>query len=192
MDLKNIEIEVGVMRELASSLVKLQGEPEAQKRALAWLCETFQFAGPKNVAVEKLSLITTNLEKKSDKLSMLGAEMPGIAMITSDNEFALTLRDLKAKSQLDAARRLAHVAIYSYARLFKTSDMPSVEVTGLLKSWRVYDGNSRAMIANSQGLIRTKEGGIALDAHAKQEAESYIEEILNPEIKGTWAPGKRK
>jgi hypothetical protein len=183
------DIEVKVMGELAVALSKLEDKPDAQKRALKWLCERFDFE------IKNQSVNHANKNDKSSIVADLATtapsstsnEMPGIACLTSDGEYRVTMRDLKAKNKLDAANRLVHVCIYSYTQMQNLPDMPSRLLTSILKDWRVYDGNTRVLISKSKGLIRTKEGGLALDAHAKRDALKYIAEILNDEIAGKWS-----
>lgn len=184
------DIEIEVMGELVVSLMKLEAKPEAQQRAIKWVCERFNFS-TKAIETSKFNNASSNT-RGVDFAQLPSDQFAGIAEISPDGDFVLTLRDLKAKSQLDAARRLIHIAIFTYSRLVKVPDMPSKELTKILKDWRVYDGNVRALISKSKGLIRTKDGGLALDAHSKNDAELFISEILNSEIKGLWAPGKNK
>jgi hypothetical protein len=114
-------------------------------------------------------------------------ELPGVARLTDAGELRITARDLKAKSGLDAAVRLAHVAIYAHERLTGQPLSSRKGLTPLLKEWRLYDGNARARLAKERGIIRSGDS-LTLDAHARRDAERYVEEILNEELTGQWRP----
>src|SRR5690242_7776569 len=49
--------------------------------------------------------------------ALQGGEFPGVARMSDSGDLKITARDLKAKSGLDAAVRLAHIAIYAHERL---------------------------------------------------------------------------
>jgi hypothetical protein len=112
-------------------------------------------------------------------------EIPGVARVTDTGDLVITARDLKARSALDAAVRLAHVSIYAHHQLTGQHLSSRKGLTPLLKAWRVYDGNTRARLAKDRGIIRTGDS-LMLDAHARRDAERYVEEILNDEVTGQW------
>ena len=114
-------------------------------------------------------------------------ELPGIAQLSDKGDLRITIRDLKAKSALDAAVRLAVVATYAHEELTGQKLSSRRCLTPLLKQWRLYDGNSRARLAREKGIIREGDN-LSLDAHARRDAERFIEEIRNQTIKGTWRP----
>jgi hypothetical protein len=60
-------------------------------------------------------------------------ELAGVARLTENGELRLTARDLKAKSGLDAAVRLAHVAVYAHEKLTGQSLSSAKGLTPLLK-----------------------------------------------------------
>lgn len=60
-------------------------------------------------------------------------------------------------------------------------------LTPILKEWRLYDGNTRARLSKERGILRDGDN-LSLDAHARRDAERFIEEISDPEIKGQWKP----
>ena len=114
-------------------------------------------------------------------------EIDGIAMLDGDDAIRVTVRDLKARSGLDAAVRIAHVAIYACEKLLKRPMSSRNELTPLLKEWRLYDGNTRARLAKEKGIVRDDDN-LKLDAHARKAAEGYISEVLDENISGRWKP----
>jgi hypothetical protein len=114
-------------------------------------------------------------------------EIPGVARLNDSGDLHITIRDLKARSGLDAAVRLAHVAIHAYHQMTGQALSSSKGLTPILKSWRIYDGNTRARLAKEKGIVRTGDD-LSLDAHAARDAQRFIEEILDPSIDGTWRP----
>ena len=102
-------------------------------------------------------------------------ELPGIARLTSDGQFQMTLSELKARSRLQAAVRLAMIAIYAHQRLTGRPLSSRQFLTPLLKEWHLYDGNTRARIAREQGVIRNGDD-LSLEGAARREAERFISE----------------
>jgi len=114
-------------------------------------------------------------------------EIAGIARLTDSGELKITIRDLKARSGLDAAVRLAHVAIYAYEKLTGAAFSSRQGLTPILREWRLYDGNSRSRLAKEKGILRDGDE-LRLDAHSRRDAEKYITEILDASMEGTWRP----
>ncbi len=118
-----------------------------------------------------------------------GNEIPGVAKLMDSGELKLTVRDLKAKSTNDAAIRLAHIAIYAYETLTGEASVSGRKVlVPLLRKWRAYDGNTRAVLAKQKGLVRQGDQ-VSLDEFARQDAERFIEEIRDSGLQGSWQPG---
>lgn len=116
------------------------------------------------------------------------SEIPGIARLTDKGDLKLTIRDIKAKSANDAARRLAYIVIFVNEKLTgqKTMSSPKVLVP-ILKEWRAYDPNTRKKLKEDKGIIRDGEQ-LSLDAHARKEAESMVREVSDDSIEGAWKP----
>lgn len=114
-------------------------------------------------------------------------EIPGVAKLSDSGELKITARDLKAKSGLDAAVRLTHIAIYAYEKFTGQPLSSRHGLTPLLKEWRLYDGNARARISRDRGIIRNDDS-LSLDAHARADAERYISEVQDHDAQGSWKP----
>ena len=112
-------------------------------------------------------------------------EIPGIAKVTESGELKITIRDLKASSGLNAALRIAHIAIHACESLLDRGMSSRNELTPILKQWRVYDGNTRAKIGADKGILRDGDT-LTLDAHARRLAEQFIDDVLNPDVEGKW------
>jgi len=119
-------------------------------------------------------------------------EIPGIAMYNGDDKITFTFQDIKAKNARDAAVRLALVTCHVYKHFTGKDEMPRAKIlTPLLKSWRLTSGSVVGAIADHRGII--SEGGkknstLKLDFHAKKDAKTVIEEILNKDVAGKWKP----
>jgi hypothetical protein len=114
-------------------------------------------------------------------------EVPGIARLTDTGDLRITIRDLKARSGLDAAVRLALVSIYAHEKMTGQPLSSRKNLTPILKEWRLYDGNTRARLSKERGILRDGDS-LSLDAHARRDAERFVEEISDPEVKGEWKP----
>jgi PAS domain S-box-containing protein len=103
-------------------------------------------------------------------------ELPGIACLAESGEFRITVCDLKARSRLAAAVRLAQIAIYAHERLTGRPLSSRKGLTPLLKAWGLYDGNTRARLAKEPGIVRSDDS-LSLDPQARRRAEQVIEEL---------------
>lgn len=176
--------EIKALIEINSAFADL--EPEAVERVLEYVAKkhgiTKSFSKRHEGSQEQV---------KNDPLSGISlseSEIPGIATLSDSGQFKLTVRDFKAKNTRDAAIRILLVTVWSYMKL--TND-PSVSsklvVKPQLEAFRAYSGNTRQAIADHRGIIRNGDA-LSLDAHARDEAEKYVEEILDDSISGSWKP----
>lgn len=106
-------------------------------------------------------------------------ELPGVACLTESGEFRITIRDLRPKSGLDAAVRLAQIAIYAHERLTGRPLSSRKGLTPLLKERGLYDGNARARLAKERGIVRSGDN-LSLDPEAWRNAERLVEELRGP------------
>lgn len=105
-----------------------------------------------------------------------GSEIPGVALIDEEGRLRITLRDLGGKTKTEKARRLVYIAIRAYGKLTGEEGVSSRQiVTPILKEWRLYDGNSRAMMASDKGIQRNGDV-LRLDVPGKREADEFIAE----------------
>lgn len=175
--------EIKAINAVSEALSELD-DPEMRKRVLRWANEKFGCApSPMSPMPAAGSAVVAN-STGSDK------EIPGIAKV-SESGFRLTVRDVKARSAIDAGLRLTHIAIRAHEQLTGQRTVSSKHIlVPLLKNWRVYDGNFRAALAKHKGIIRNGDE-LELDFHAQSDADKYIAEVLDSSIEGTWKPGLR-
>lgn len=115
-------------------------------------------------------------------------EIPGIAALTPDGEFKLTVRDVKASNTNDAAVRIAHLVIWAHQQLKGEPSVSSKKVlVPILRKWRAYTGNTRNILAKHQGILREGDK-LSLDMHAAKAAQKYADEALDEAVMGSWAP----
>ena len=180
-----IHSEIDAMRVVAEAIENL-ADPEARMRVLSWLAS--KFGAPRYEAGKK-DLRHGSGEGAS--LPITEEELPGIARRTANGDLEVTVRDLKAKSTIDAAMRLAHIVIYANEKLKGERAVSSRKVLlPILKEWRAYDGNTRPALAHHKGIHRDGDQ-LSLDTIAKKDAEKYISEILDDSVTGTWNPNGR-
>lgn len=157
-------------------------DAEARQRVIAYVLSRYVASDSKIAALQKQLHEPANVSRASP---ILKNEIPGIGKLDESGELRLTVRNLKARSGLDAAVRLAYVAIYTFQQLAGLPLSSQKGLTPLLKTWRVYDGNTRNRLAKDKGIIR-KNDDLSLDAHGTRDAERYIQEILDDELEGKW------
>lgn len=158
-------------------------DDEERSRVLQWAYT--KYAG-------RLGLATTPATRGTHlpvvSSTQVGNEIPGIATLTASGEFKFTVRKIKAKNANDAAVRIAHIAILAYRQLTNEQTVSSKRVVvPILKTWRAYSGNTRYVLANHKGIIRDGDN-LSLDAHSMNEAQRYLDEVLDESIDGTWTP----
>jgi hypothetical protein len=120
------------------------------------------------------------------------SEIRGVAVKSREGDLRMTIRDLKAKTAKDAARRLTYVTILANELLFGSRELSSRKVlVPVLREYRLYDGNTRRLIAEDKGIMRNGDS-LTLDAHARAEAESFLHDIQDTSSKGTWQPGSQR
>ncbi len=182
-----IDAEVAAISSISSALVGL--EEDARVRVLKWAWAKFLTKETPSNKQTREGTENDTRERPLDK------EIPGVALVTKEGYLKITARDIKAKSTIDAAVRLAHIAIKAYCELTGQDSMSSRKVlTPLLKEWRAYDGNTRRALSTHRGILREGDN-LMLDAHAKKDAERFVTEILDDEVQGTWKPaasGKKR
>ena len=180
--------ELECMRTIDQSL---QGMPDdtTRTRIANWVASKYLGLGI-YVSARKPSTAVLGSAGRSETETV--GEIAGIAKLSQSGEVQLTVRDFKAKSTNDAAIRLVHVLIWATKKLTGEASASSKHsIVPWLRKYRCYDGNTRGAIAKDKGLVRDGDQ-LSLDFHAEQNAERFMEEILNPEIEGKWKPGPTK
>jgi hypothetical protein len=176
------DAELEAMRVIGTALANL--DPGARVRVLNWIGSHFAIGTPPTQMppAHGLQMVggTTEVE----------TEIPGIARLT-DAGLEITVRDLKAKSALDAAIRLAHVVLLAKEKLTGAKTVSSrKELVPILKQWRLYDGNTRLALGQHKGILR-KGDDLSLDAISRRDAEMFIQQVLDDSVLGSWNPNGR-
>lgn len=172
--------EIEAMSVINEALSKVD-DAQTRARILRWAVERF---GPIGGGLPGTAAASARPQLGDD-------EIPGIAKIDKEGKFHLTVRDLKAKGTIDAAMRLVHIAVRAHGLLSGEREVSSKNVVlPLLKSWRVYDGNTRAAIARHKGIVRSGDM-LQLDVHAEKDADKYIADTLDADVQGSWKPTAR-
>jgi hypothetical protein len=183
-----IDAEIEAMKAIGDALEALP-DTEARSRVIAWAASRFST----NLSAPAMSP-ARNLPSYSVPAphGQRGKEIPGIARIADNGNLELTIRDLKARSTIDASIRLAHIAIFANEQLTGSTSLSSRKVlVPILKSWRCYDGNTRPALAKQKGILRTGDN-LSLDAIARKDAEKYITEVLDDAAVGNWNPNAKR
>lgn len=177
--------ELAAIATISAAMEKIP-DREARQRVLSYVADRFVGAAQE----KRAHTLPSNIARARDSAAAVTSRqfaVGGIAQLSDTGELKITIRDLKAKSALDAAIRLALVAIYAFEQLAGKRLSSRKSLTPLLKQWRLYDGNTRARLARERGIMRDGDN-LSLDEHAKLEAQKYIDDIQNPELNGTWKP----
>jgi hypothetical protein len=190
------DAEMAALGAISTSLAAVEDQ-EARERVLAYAVARFApnllaRAAPRTLPIVPGKVGSPSVSTLSEGLAAGPGgtkEIPGVARLTEAGDLKVTIRDLKAKSGLDAAARLAIVSIYAYNQLAGQAFSSSKGLTPILKQWRLYDGNTRRKLAAEKGILRDGDG-LTLDAHAERDAVRMIEEIREPSVEGTWKPSR--
>jgi len=187
--------EIAAMESVSDALSQLS-DSEARRRVIGYILARFapenppqssEPVAPTGWGTTRAAIASAPSLGTAD-VSQGEREIPGIARLSDAGELKITIRDLKARSGLDAAVRLAHVAIYAYERLTGGQALSSSRgLTPILREWRLYDGNTRTRLAKEKGMLRDGDE-LRLDAHSRRDAEKYIGEILDSAVEGKWRP----
>lgn len=182
------DLEVTAIATISRVLARLE-DAEARKRVISYVLARYVGTNISTVMPSNNTLSPTIPTQASGSAvsETSSREIAGIARVTESGELRITIRDLKARSGLDAAVRLAHVAIYAHVVLLGIPMSSAKGLTPILKMWRLYDGNTRTRLAREKGIVRSGDD-LALDAHATRDAQRFIEEILDPNVEGSWRP----
>jgi len=180
--MKTVDDEVEAITKVNQALSSVKDEV-VRGRVLSWAISKYGSALNKEKSFVNEKKVDTNFPRGGD-------EIAGIAKKTEAG-IEITVRDLKAKNQLNAGLRLALVSIYAYEELTGERGVSSRRfLSPLLQEWRLYDGNVRKMLANYKGIIRNGDS-LTLDRPARKEAEQFINDILNEEVAGKWSPSRK-
>lgn len=178
--------EIEVLGKVDEALAGLAGE-DARGRVIRWASEKYGVAIAKPpVGTQQFVPGQTGISIASPPVGS-GGEIPGIAKFVGE-ELRIIARDINATSTNDAAIRLAHIAIRANEVLTGAESVSSRHiVTPILKTWRAYTGNTRAVIANQKGILRNGDL-VSLDEHGKRDADEFIRQCLDPSVEGSWNP----
>lgn len=179
--------ELDALTAICKALNLLEDE-KSKQRVMDYAYSRFGLQ-PASLGQKKTQGEGSRAEELGEKLdAKIHTEIPGIARLTDKGDLKFTIRDLKARSTNDAARRLAYIVIHVNEKLTgqKTLSSPKTLVP-ILREWRAYDPNTRKKMKEDKGIIRDGEL-LSLDAHAQKEAESMIREIQDDSIEGSWKP----
>jgi hypothetical protein len=180
------DVELNVMAGMLKEVSKIKEDPAAVNRVMVWLSNKLNFA---SVAPKGPSR-PSNGDKGSQTSEQQQGAHSEIAEINEDGTLLLHLRDLKAKTKIDATKRLVLITLLLAEELSGKKTVSSKNVLlPLLKEWRVYDGNTREFIATYQGIHR-KGDELSLDKPGKDEARKYLAEIADETIIGSWSPAQ--
>ena len=118
-------------------------------------------------------------------------ELAGIAEKGDQGKVHVVVNDLKAKTGLDAVRRLTYITLLSRRQLLSETKTPRKALVEVLRSYNLYDGNARACIAKDKGLVRDGRKTLALSHPAIPMAREFVKDIQDETKMGTWRPTSR-
>jgi PAS domain S-box-containing protein len=162
------DLEIAALAASTAALSRLP-DAEARRRVLSYVLA-------RCLPAESASLPTS---PGLPEMGQAASELPGIARLTGAGEFVITLRQLGARSRLEAAVRLARIAIYAHEFLAGRPLSSRKTLTPLLKAWGLYDGNTRSRLAREPGILRRGDE-LTLDGAARQSVERLLAGMLSP------------
>jgi PAS domain S-box-containing protein len=166
---------------IAKSSAAIQELPdsEARRRVLTYVMDRyFPETGSSRQLSASASQPVSVAVSGTRAREFTGGDLQGVARITNDGDFELVIREFWASSRLDAAVRLAKLAIYAHERLTGAAMSSRTSLTPLLKGWHLYDGNTRARLARERGIIRSGDS-LSLDDLEKSRADRSVIEMLS-------------
>jgi hypothetical protein len=184
----NADEEVFAISTINAALTGLR-DPAAKQRVLDYVLARHLHAAPVRTAASPVA--TKRAPRKSSESvesqseGPVANEIPRVARLMANGDLRVLVRDVKARSKLNAAVRMAHIAIYAYEKLAGAPLQSRTGLTPVLKSHRLYDGNTRSRIAKEPGIVRDGDQ-LTLDDNARQAAEKYIGEALDASVEGKW------
>jgi hypothetical protein len=103
----------------------------------------------------------------------------------------MTLRlvgDLKAKSAMDAAKRLIYITLLVRRDLLQEKKTKRAIVNDVLKSYNLYDGNTRNIIPKDRALVCEGLEYVSLSGAATPIAWEYVKAVQDSSVTGSWRP----
>jgi hypothetical protein len=89
---------------------------------------------------------------------------------------------------LDAAKRLAYITLLAKRELLQEKKTDRATFNKVLKSYNLYDGNTRSLISKDKALVKEGKKLIYLSAAGIPQARQFVEEIRDSSISGKWTP----
>ncbi len=106
-------------------------------------------------------------------------ELSGVAEVDRRGHVQITAPDLRARNAMDAATRLIYVGLLARRVLLEETKSPRGSVIALLRSHKLYDGNTRRIIPNEEALVKEGRQSIELTPAGVAKAWSFVREIRN-------------
>lgn len=151
-----------------------------------------QLPGTEEVEASEAELVTPIGATASTDVSVDAAatDVQNLKQIfrLSGEKLQLEENHLKATSQLDYARRLTFLFLYAQQQLRSIEHTPRADLTAILTEEKVYDGNTRNWINNSDDL-KVEGDTVRLVAEGRRLAKKYLSEVVDDSIEKGWMPG---
>ena len=108
-----------------------------------------------------------------------GHELTGVAEVDRRGIVQITAPDLRARNAMDAATRLIYVGLLARRVLLEETKSPRGSVIALLRSHKLYDGNTRRIIPNDGALVKEGRQSIELSPAGVAKAWTFVREMRN-------------
>src|SRR2546427_8179802 len=99
-----------------------------------------------------------------------------------DGNVHIVVTDLKAKNAMDAARRLIYVTLLARRELLQEKKTERATIKELLRSYNLYDGNTRNIIPKDRSLVREGRKYVSLSGAAVPIAGEFVKAIQDATI----------
>jgi PAS domain S-box-containing protein len=181
---KHHDFELAAIAKSSAALEELS-DGAARRRVLTYVMNRYlQETGADRRQIATISEATPAVPGMRAQ-EIVEEDLQGLARLTEDGEFEIVISEFWASSRLDAAVRLAKLAIYAHQRLTGRALSSRAGLTPLLKHWRLYDGNTRARLARERDIVRS---GDSLSLH-EQETRGALRSAI--EMRSKTGSGNR-
>jgi PAS domain S-box-containing protein len=176
------DYELAAIAKSSAAILELP-DGEARRRVLTYVMDRYlpgPGSGRLSAAVSQPASVTISGTRARE---FTEGDLLGVACINNDGGFEIVIREFWASSRLDAAVRLAKLAIYAHERLTGAAMSSRATLTPLLKDWHLYDGNTRARLARERGITRSGDS-LSLDDMEKSRADRLVIEMRSRAVSG--------
>lgn len=117
----------------------------------------------------------------------------GVAELDANGSVQIVVTDLKAKNAMDAAKRLIYITLLARREMLSEKKTERGLINKVLKSYNLYDGNTRNIIPRDRALVSEGRKYVMLSGAATPIAWEFVRAVQDTTSAGSWRPtGSKK